>query len=144
MSSGQFLKEADDIAVAPDGSGAVTNFDFQTESSQVVRVDSNTGVQSLITPAPVPLEFDGIAVSPLGTIYVTADNLQTGPSAVAELLRIDPSTGASSVIVSRPQEFFDGLTVLPRGWLVVADQVLSGPSACGSAPGDQPAPPPAN
>ena len=130
VSSGQFLKEADDIAVAPDGSYAVTNFDFQTESSQVVRVDSNTGVQSLITPAPVPLEFDGIAVSPLGTIYVTADNLQTGPSAVAELLRIDPSTGASSVIVSRPQEFFDGLTVLPRGWLVVADQVLtSGPSA---------------
>ena len=88
-------------------------------------MNPTSGVQSLVTPAPIAGQIDGIAVASTGTIYLT-EVTGNGAAIVSTLIQVDPTSGSSSVVsTSGSGNFFDGLATLPGGMVVVADHVVS-------------------
>ena len=130
LTSGQFLKDPDGIAVAPNGTYYVSSYDYTTQSNRVIQVNPTNGAQTLLGGS-FPGNVNDIAVSSSGQIYVT-DAISSSPSFVSEILGVNPTTGATTVISSGGALVYaGGLSVLPDGSIVTAVQVPptgSGPS----------------
>ena len=121
VTSGQLLKDPDGIAVAPNGTYLVSNFDYTTESNQIVQVNPGTSAQTPLGGS-IAGQVNDIAVSSTGQIYVS--DLVSGSPFVSAILGVDPVSGSTTVISSGGNlAFAGGLTVLSDGSIVTAVQV---------------------
>ncbi len=84
-------------------------------SGKVVRVNPNTGAQTVISSGGNLVNPDGVALAANGDIYVADSGLAT-------IIRIDPTTGAQTV-VSSGGDFVEptDLAIAPNGDIYVAD-----------------------
>jgi streptogramin lyase len=121
-----------------------------TADGRVLRVDPSTGVVTVLSSGNHLANPEAIAVTPNGQIYVADyENASAG-----EVININPTSGAQTVTASAGLIFPTGITALPNGKLLVADQSYGGypgalvtidpqttaesPLAIGSLTGDRP------
>ena len=125
LASGVNLNDPNGIAVGADEdalvaeSGPTGTGVGNPADGKVVRVDTNTGAQTLITAGL--LNPTGLALVPGGSAYVT-DNGQLADGFDGLLNRVDPRTGAATAIavggnLNNPQQ----LEMDAAGFAVVAD-----------------------
>ncbi|HEX5067842.1 MAG TPA: NHL repeat-containing protein [Myxococcota bacterium] len=105
------------IGVAVDGSGDLIVVDNGVNA--VIRIDPDTGIQSLVSEAPVnPV---GVAIHPDGSILVSDDDYSEPIR--SPIKRIDPLTGASSQFASGSNLFAPGgIAVAQNGDVFVSSR----------------------
>ena len=101
IAAGGALVPSSSIEVAPDGTI------FATAFNSVLRIDPQTGAQSVVADVQDPVD---ITVGPNGDLFVTA-----GASDTARVIHIDPVTGILRVVSG------GGLLEIVRGIAVEAD-----------------------
>ncbi len=83
-----------------DGDILVVEMGLLGEDGRVIRVDSTTGAQSVLSSGGYLINPKRIAVGPDGYAYVTNDNAAVVGSQGASIIRIDPTSGAQTVVAS--------------------------------------------
>jgi hypothetical protein len=111
------------VALAPDGSIIATTTDGgPSNSPAVLRIDPSDGSSVTIASGENLINPLGVTVAESGKIYVTnSDGAGHG-----QVIRIDPTNGAQSVVASTPLVAPWGIAFLPSGELVVADASYNG------------------
>jgi hypothetical protein len=82
-----------DITFGPDGTGYISS----VVGGRFVSFDLDAGTSTLIASG-LPDNVDGLAFGPDGTLYGLQQNINTG--SIAQLITIDPATGATSLVGS--------------------------------------------
>jgi hypothetical protein len=120
VAQGGLLGHPTDMAF-DEGSGdlvvATTGSRSDDYAGSIVRVNTQTGAQTLITSFGVDSGIDSVALGPDGTILVGAIAVGSVPG---HLIAVDPATGAQSVVS------WDGYLSLVEGITVFRAQVGSG------------------
>ncbi|MFO0850510.1 MAG: right-handed parallel beta-helix repeat-containing protein [Gemmataceae bacterium] len=117
LTTGNLLTRPNGIVVLPDGTALVAD-----DAGRVVRVDRGSGVQSLLVGGLVAVLDLSVAAD--GFVLAT-ESLSAGQSRV---LRIDPSTGAFSVLASGGLlRDAVGIAAEPGGTALVADLLAGSP-----------------
>jgi glucose/arabinose dehydrogenase len=113
------------VATAPDGSVLAVDFGPSggpAADGRVIRLNTTDGSSTLVAAEGSLANPSGIAVAEDGTIFVTnVDGAGHG-----QIVEIDPSNGAQSVVAAAPLVVPWGIAVLPDGDLVVADANYNG------------------
>lgn len=116
--------ELRDVALAPDGSlVAIDLGEFSPAADgRVLRIDPADGSSTPLSSGGLLHNPFGIAIDEEGTIFVTNQD-DTG---AGQVVRVDPDTGAQSIVASNPLVGPWGIAFLPDGDLVVADAAYNG------------------
>jgi DNA-binding beta-propeller fold protein YncE len=133
-SQGSLFRHPYDLAVAP-GGGSVYVVDMgefaegatPAADGRIIRVDPASGAQSIVSAGGELVDPAGIAVAPDGTLFVV-ENIGVGGNPRVPgggrpaVLRIDPATGAQSVVTRGGNLCYPfGIALEPSGDLVVTD-----------------------
>ena len=125
VSSGGNFKVPFGVKVEASGQILVADLDAFSEAGAVFRVDPVTGVQTTLTQGDQFYFLQGLAIAPTGTpnagdIYVTS--VGDGASITSKLIKIDPGTGAQTVITSAGDlDYPVGMAVEVSGDILVVD-----------------------
>lgn len=114
-----------DVAVAADGSILATDggpSGGMAADGRLVRLDQANGNATMVAEGGNLINPLGIAIAEDGMVYVTNSD-GTGHG---QVVRIDPTTGAQSIVASTPLVSPWGIAFLPNGDLVVADSGYNG------------------
>jgi sugar lactone lactonase YvrE len=118
LSEGGLLTAPTAVAVDPGGALLVANGSLAAPDFRVVRVDPDTGTQSLAAELPFPPQ--AIAVAPDGTIWVGSSYEACGGIPCdARVARIDPVGGACTEVFADPLAGITGLEMGADGAPVV-------------------------
>jgi sugar lactone lactonase YvrE len=95
------------IGKEADGDILVT---LQTSPPRLVRIGADTGALTVITEGGFLIAPTGVAVAPDGTILVADQNATVNPTtnqpSVGALVRVDPGTGAQTLVAADPLFYF--------------------------------------
>jgi PKD domain len=104
--------------------GTVCNETRCAEDGRIIRVDSLTGVQSLVAEGDPLVDPAGLAVAPGGDVYV-ADNYAADNNGA--VIRVNPTSGAKTVVSERGNlDLPFGILVDRDGSLVVSNRAQPG------------------
>lgn len=96
VSTGGLLNWPRWLAVGPDGS--IFTSDFGRGETRVIRVNPQTGAQSVVVQFASGSALGGLAVEPSGTLLLARND---GPNGLLLVVRVDPTTG-SVTLANRP------------------------------------------
>lgn len=95
--------------IARDGDGDLL-VTLQSTPPRLVRIDTFTGVVTVLSEGGLLLAPTGVDVAPDGAILVADQNARVNPTtngqSVGGLFRVDPSTGAQTLIAADPLFYF--------------------------------------
>lgn len=116
------------IGKEADGDLLVT---LQSSPPRLVRIDANTGAITVLAEGGLLLAPTGVDVAPDGTILVADQNARMNPvtnvQCVGGLLRIDPGTGAQTLVAADPLFYYPQDLVCAGGdsiWIVNKGRTL--------------------
>lgn len=82
----------------------------QTAPPRLVRIDSDTGALTVVTEGGLLLGPTGVDVTPDGTILLADQGARVNPTtheqSVGGLVRVDPATGAQTLVAADPLFYF--------------------------------------
>jgi len=123
------LVSVETLGGLPRGIGKEANGDLlvtlQTTPPRLVRIDADNGALTVVTEGGLLLAPTGVDVAPDGAILVADQNARVNPitnvTSVGGLVRVDPETGAQTLIAADPLYYFPQDVVCIGGdsvWIV--------------------------
>jgi streptogramin lyase len=108
------LMSVETLGGPPRGIGKEANGDLlvtlQTTPPRLVRIDADTGALTVVTEGGLLLAPTGVDVTPDGAILVADQNARVNPitnvQCVGGLVRVDPKTGAQTLIAADPLYYY--------------------------------------
>ncbi len=96
LSAGGLIEWPSDIVVTAAGEIFVTSTDLLAGDGRIVRIDTVSGVQSLVVEGEYLSDVSSLAQASDGSLL--AQSLFNGPGNLSKLVRIDPLSGVQSVL----------------------------------------------
>ncbi len=127
FSSGGLITSSEAMTLDPTANALiVSNYDNNTNSSNLIKISLADGTQSLLTSGQFLNDGDGIAVEPSGTYVISSWNYQTQTS---QVVRVNPTTGAQTLVTTTPiAGAVDGIAVSSQGTIYLSITSEPGPS----------------